>query len=165
MQRYEASLAEGIRLSLRAGTGAVGDILSYFPARTPYGSSPLRGVLYLETLGRDPEPCRRLLDKIGSIFQQEKRAGGLHLGISPHTPYTLSDTTLEAVFDYARRHRVPMSMHLAESPEEVRFLEASRGDLAEVLYPFVGWGDDVPPVITSYSIHYTKLYDFRLSSL
>jgi cytosine/adenosine deaminase-related metal-dependent hydrolase len=86
---YLPSLQEGIRQSLAAGTGAVGDILSCFPARHGYLQAPLRGRLYLETLGRDPALNSQVLARIVNILE-EKRCGHLELGISPHSPYTLS---------------------------------------------------------------------------
>lgn len=143
-EAFAPSLAAGIDRSLRSGTGAVGDILSCFPARRGYAEAPLKGRLYLETLGRDPEVNRRVLDSIGRILK-EKRAGFLQLGLSPHSPYTLSAAGLADVFDFARRRRVPCAIHFAESVAEVEFLRHSTGALAERLYPFVGWEEMVPP--------------------
>lgn len=141
---YRPSLEEGIRASLAAGTGAVGDILSYFPARKAYGKSPLLGRVFLETLGRDPLQGRKVLQSIGAILD-EGPIGPLQPGLSPHSPYTLSSEYLEQVLDFCRRRKVPASIHLGESSEEVAFLEVSGGPLADTLYPYVGWGGMVPP--------------------
>ncbi len=142
--RYLPSLREGIRRSLRAGTGAVGDILSWFPAREGFAGSPLRGRLFFETLGQDPERTRRVLANIEEELEGAP-AGCLESGISPHSPYTLSSEFLEEVIGFARRREVPLCTHLAESAEETRFLGEAEGPLAERFYPFVGWGDHVPP--------------------
>jgi len=83
MEMYQPSLEDGIRRSLESGTGAVGDVLSCFPARSAYRRSPLFGRLFLETLGRDPVQGRKVLERIGHILG-EKKAGRLFLGISPH---------------------------------------------------------------------------------
>ncbi len=144
LKRYQPSLADGIRRSLEAGTGAVGDILSCFPARKAYSRAPIAGHLYLETLGRDPLQARRVLGSIGEILD-EGRAGELTLGLSPHSPYTLSAEYLEEVLEFGRRRQVPVSLHFAESPDEISFLDCSGGPLAERLYPFVGWAQMVPP--------------------
>ncbi|MDW7644944.1 MAG: amidohydrolase family protein [Desulfuromonadales bacterium] len=143
-QLYLPSLEDGIRRSLAAGTGAVGDILSWFPARLAYRQAPLFGTLYLETLGRHPEQGRRLLKAVGDMLR-EGRAGHLMLGLSPHSPYTLSDRYMEEVVDFARRQQAPLSIHLGESVEERTFLDSSGGDLAQVFYPYVGWQQEVPP--------------------
>lgn len=138
------SLRAGIHQSLAAGTGAVGDILSYFPARTGYSGTPLRGTLFLETLGLDPGQGRKILQGIGGLLD-ERTCGLLQLGLSPHSPYTLSLEYLEAVLDYGRRRRVRRSIHLGESPAEAVFLADSTGEIATLLYPHVGWQDMLPP--------------------
>jgi cytosine/adenosine deaminase-related metal-dependent hydrolase len=143
-KRYRPSLEEGIRLSLAAGTGAVGDILSCFAARHAYAAAPLRGRLFLETLGRDPARNRQLLRAIGAILD-EGRIGQMEPGLSPHSSYTLSAEYLEEVFEFARRRKVASSIHFAEAPEETDFIADSGGPLARILYPFVGWRNLVPP--------------------
>jgi cytosine/adenosine deaminase-related metal-dependent hydrolase len=53
-------------------------------------------------------------------------------GLSPHAPYTVDlDTTVEVV-TIARRHGLPVAMHLAESPQETEFLATGRGPFAEM---------------------------------
>ncbi len=143
-KQYAYSLDEGIRASMKAGTGAIGDILSWFPARSVYRTAPLFGRAFFETLGRDPERNRRILRTLKKILR-EGQAGQLELGVSPHSPYTLSAEYLEEIIDYARRQRVPLAIHLAESAEEVDFLRESRGSIATDLFAFVGWSDMVPP--------------------
>lgn len=138
------SVRSGISQSLAAGTGAVGDILSYFPARDGYAGSQLRGTVFLETLGRDPLQGRKILQGIGSLLD-ERYCGQAQLGLSPHSPYTLSVEYLQAVLDYGRRRRVRRSIHLAESPAESLFLADSAGEIAEILYPLVGWREMLPP--------------------
>jgi cytosine/adenosine deaminase-related metal-dependent hydrolase len=142
-ERYRPSLEEGIRLAIKAGTGAVGDILSFFPARSAYVGAPLRGRLFLEALGRDPARGRELLRAIGRIID-EGGIGRMEPGISPHSPYTLSADFLEEIFDFARHREIAASIHFAESSEEVDFLRDSDGPIARILYPLVGWGDMVP---------------------
>jgi cytosine/adenosine deaminase-related metal-dependent hydrolase len=142
--RIRPSIEEGIRLSLSAGTGAVGDILSFFPAREAFLETPLKGRLYLETLGRDPEINRETFRTIEEIIAEE-RAGTLELGLSPHSPYSLSAEYLGSLFEFCLRQKTPAAIHLGESPEEVLFLRESAGPLAETLYPFVGWAGRVPP--------------------
>ena len=139
---FAPSVAAGIAESLRAGTGAAGEILSWFPARQIHRASPLKGRIFFETLGRDPEVGRRLLRTIIDLAQ-EGRIGSMDPGLAPHSPYSLSAEYLEEIFDAARRSGLPATIHLGESPAEKVFLRDGRGPIAERLYPFVGWG--VPP--------------------
>jgi cytosine/adenosine deaminase-related metal-dependent hydrolase len=140
---FRPSLTAGIEASLAAGTGAVGDILSYFPARQAYAITPLRGNLYLEILGRDPALGRQAIARIGELLN-EKRAGQLKLGVAPHSPYSVSEEFLQHIWDFARRRQVPTSLHLAESPEETTFMHDSAGPIKDRLYPSVGWQSLVP---------------------
>lgn len=142
-ESFRDSVAAGIRASLKAGTGAVGDVLSWFPARDVFVNAPLFGRLYLETLGRDPARNRQVLQAIVRIGR-EVVVGRLRLGLSPHSPYNLSSEYLEDVFNSARRHGLPLMTHVAESAAEVEFLQRARGPIAEKLYPFVGWQDMLP---------------------
>ena len=153
LDAYRPSLEEGLRLSLAAGTGAIGDILSCFPAREAYRGSPLRGRTYLEALGRDPARCRQLLAAIADLLE-EGSFGPLEAGLSPHSPYTLSREYLEDVFDFCRRRRLPAAIHLAESGDESVFLAESAGPLAQRLYPAVGWEGMVPPPARRTSVAY-----------
>ncbi len=152
---FEPSLVRGIDASLAAGTGAVGDILSYFPARYAYRTMPLKGRLYLETLGRDPAIGRKVLSGIGDILK-EQRCGLLSLGIAPHSPYSASGEYLEEIYDLARRRKVPTTLHLGESRDEVDFLMDSTGPVADQLFPFVGWHNMVPPPARRSPVAYAR---------
>ena len=57
----------------------------------------------------------------------------VRLGVSPHAPYTVSAPLLERVSEYARSERLPVSMHVAESAAEVRFVRDGGGPFAEHL--------------------------------
>jgi cytosine/adenosine deaminase-related metal-dependent hydrolase len=142
--RYLLSLQEGIRLALASGTGAVGDILSCFSARIAFATAPLKGRLFYETLGLDQVRNREILRTIGDLLDKG-RVGSLEPGIFPHSPYTLSAEYLEEIFEFARRRGVPAATHLAESVDEIEFLQDAEGPLARVLYPYVGWREMLPP--------------------
>ncbi len=53
-------------------------------------------------------------------------------GLSPHAPYTVDLDTTAEVITIARRHGLPVAMHLAESPQETEFLATGRGPFAEM---------------------------------
>lgn len=143
LEAFAPSLAEGVRRCLAAGTGAVGDILSHFPARDAYRRCPLLGRVYLEVLGRDPLQWQPLLERVEGILDEEP-PGPLAYGLSPHSPYTLDRQLLEEVLALGRRRELPVAVHVAESQAETAFLADGSGPLAEHLYPRVGWGDRLP---------------------
>ena len=141
---FAPSISAGISACLDSGTAAVGDVLSYFPARTAYSSSPLRGRVFFEALGRESAKCRWMLETIDKMVE-EGFAGWLSPAVSPHSPYSLSEDFLQQVCSFARKQGLPIMVHLAESPEEVEFLQSSSGRIAEQLFPFVGWRTMLPP--------------------
>lgn len=138
------SLLDGLRLSLEAGTGAVGDVLSCPEARSGYRNSLLYGRYFCEVIGLDPWQVQQALDRWADLRRQGE-TGRLTPGLAPHAPYTLSTAAMQLVLDVAAADDLSLTLHFAESVEECRFLEGSCGPVAEQLYPFVGWDDHLPP--------------------
>lgn len=142
---YQTAVSHGIVASLRAGTGAVGDILSQFAAREAHRDSPLLGRLYFEAVGRLPESTRQLRLQLAELLRSDGGIGRLQTGLAPHAPYSLSADFLEDLFRFAEREELPCTMHLAESMAETDFLRAASGPFAERFYPLIGWGELIPP--------------------
>ena len=145
-ESYLPSIMHGITLSLSAGTGAVGDILSRFPVRNAYQESPLRGMIYLESLGQDDDFIRKSLQAVESALK-DKNIGRTQLGLSPHSPYTISAEYLKTLYEKCHDEGLLCATHVAESADEVEFLRSERGEIGETLYPYVGWQDKLgnPP--------------------
>ncbi len=141
--QYQLSLRHGIEQSLAVGTGAVGDILAHHTACNLYQKFPLLGTLFLETLGQDPAVIRRLRNGLTQTLQ-DAAVGLVELGISPHSPYTISKDYLQSLYRYCQQQNIRCTTHLAESSDEVDFVERSCGDLAGRLYPQIGWENYVP---------------------
>jgi cytosine/adenosine deaminase-related metal-dependent hydrolase len=137
-----AALAAGLQQSLRAGTGAVGDILTTLPAADAYAGTPLRGRIFAEVLGVDAERVAARLAEVAARLGTPP-APQLAWGLSPHSPYTLNAATLDQVLAVARSRHLPLAMHWAETAEEREFLEEGAGPFAARLYPAVGWS--APP--------------------
>jgi cytosine/adenosine deaminase-related metal-dependent hydrolase len=139
----ELSLHEGIRISLESGTTAIGDIVCDVTSLPVYGKSVLSGRVYLEAIGQDPMRCNSLLEKLKSELLRLTGSPMLP-GLSPHAPHTLSEEFFKEVAGFAAGHSIPMSIHVAESREEMDFLFDSTGKIADLLYPQVGWQDYIP---------------------
>jgi len=137
-EQIKASLAAGLQATLMAGVGAVGDILTTFEAASAYASSPLRGTVYCEVLGRDEDIVGQRLDTIAETIASVCTSG-LGWGISPHAPYTLGDATASQISSFARNRSLPMAMHIAETRDEVDFLQNGSGAIADLLYTKANW--------------------------
>lgn len=138
------SLADGIAACLRAGTTCVGDIVTQPELLAVYQQSAIAGQLFLELIGQDNAIFAPRLHK--ALAALDSYQGSQTTALSPHAPYTLSAAVLPALAEAAHGRTCRLSLHLAESPDEDRFLFDSGGPLAELLYPLVGWSDYLPPV-------------------
>jgi cytosine/adenosine deaminase-related metal-dependent hydrolase len=136
-----ASVGEGLRMCLEAGTTAIGEILTDHSLIPRYTASGLGGRFFFEVLGHDPARWEPLCSWIEGL--QEEQAG-LPWGISPHAPHTLSAELLTRLVGLARQRSVPLMIHLAESTEESEFFHSGGGRIAELLYPFAGWQGHLP---------------------
>ncbi len=140
----EHSVMEGIRVSLECGTTTIGEILSDRALIPLYESTGIRGMLYIEAIGQEPAGNAALIANI------EKAVGAfagnsLKPGISPHAPHTLSAKLMQDLAALSALHSIPSVIHLSESREEALFMHDSSGKIAEILYPFAGWGEYLPP--------------------
>lgn len=141
---FRASLVEGVRKCVEAGTTAVGDIVSRYDLLQSYNVPPLSGRLFLEVLGHDPLRFRERLEHALSAINDVPDEI-LTPGLSPHTAYTTGDSNLSQVRDAAISRCLPLAIHVSESQAEVDFIFDTSGPLAEELYPFVGWEQYLTP--------------------
>jgi cytosine/adenosine deaminase-related metal-dependent hydrolase len=144
--QFRHSLVDGLKASLLAGTGAVGDIFTTQTAASAYLDSPLRGRVFAEVLGHDPAVVGERLSAI-QTFSDTPPGPCLNWGLSPHAPYTLSSAAMDQTFAFAASRSLICSIHLAESPDETRFLHDGSGAIAEKLYAAAKWDPaaDLPP--------------------
>jgi 5-methylthioadenosine/S-adenosylhomocysteine deaminase len=66
----------------------------------------------------------------------------VHIGVSPHAPYSVSDDLFAATAAYARERKLPLATHVAESAEESDLVARGDGAFAAFL---LGRGIDVAP--------------------
>ncbi|MBW6509578.1 MAG: amidohydrolase family protein [Desulfuromonadales bacterium] len=141
---YRHALMNGIEQSCKAGTGVVGDILAHHSARSVYHNAPLAGVVFLETLGQDPAMIDRLKKALHQTLE-EPFAAETVLGLSPHSPYTISNRYLRHIYDLCKGRGLRCCTHVAESEEELTFTRDSRGAIAERFYHAINWQRFIPP--------------------
>jgi 5-methylthioadenosine/S-adenosylhomocysteine deaminase len=97
--------------------------------------SGVRGIMFQEVFGPDPAVRDTSLSELaGKIAALRPRQTPLvRVGVSPHAPYTVSDTLYAAVSDYARSERLPVAVHIAESEVERQLVERGEGIFADGL--------------------------------
>ena len=144
----QARTAEtGVQALLRSGTTAVGDVSTAGQSLAPLRRAGLRGVIYREILGLLPEAAADRLEGARADLQAMRAtADGSHLviGLSPHSPYALSEELLFGCQGLVEQTGVASAIHAAESPEESEFLATGDGPIRRSLYPAVGCLDPPP---------------------
>ncbi len=143
-----ASVSQGCRLLRQGGVALVGDIAGAAggqPSFEPWqalAKSGLAGTSYLEFFAigtRTEASIARLEERLATLgdFQQ----GHVRLGLQPHAPNTVSPAGYAAAARLAAQHGLPLITHLAESPEERRFIAECAGPQLELLRTLGIWDD------------------------
>ena len=88
-------------------------------------------------------------------------------GVSPHAPYSIDADGYRQCLAAATKRGLPLTTHLAESPDEAHFLSDHAGPFRELWEKIGGWDDSVPrfhggPIRLAHSL---GLLDFPLASL
>ncbi|WP_034387246.1 amidohydrolase family protein [Deinococcus sp. YIM 77859] len=140
-KRGVAGAQAGADTLARLGVGAVGDIV-YMHAPEVMDAllarEDLRGVLYYEVLGPFPERADEIFRQVRGrldAWRRQERPGGPRVGLSPHTPYTVSSRLLRLVTEYAAGEGLPLQIHVAEHPAEGELFRTGRGPLWEGRIP------------------------------
>lgn len=114
------------------GVGLVGEIATQSFSHRQSGPAC---VVFREAIGltreRIGEQLLSIQEHIGSRRRIETAGGGI--GLSPHAPYTVHPSLMQALTELAIEERLPVAMHLAETREELQLLEHGDGTLADFL--------------------------------
>ncbi len=149
------AVALGIKGSLAGGSIAVGDI-----AGAPMGRitdapahelafSPLIGVSYLEFFGigtSAPAAITKINHYLSTVYPQSLTNianSGVEIGLQPHAPNTVDLVVYRWAAAAARARSMPLSTHLAETPEERAFIAEGTGPQRTFLERFGIWHDSI----------------------
>jgi cytosine/adenosine deaminase-related metal-dependent hydrolase len=131
---YATSWLNGAQMLLRTGTTTVGDIEAV-PDLLPevWNLGSLRVVSFLEMIGitarRKPEDIvQEVLGKIESLKRER-----CYAGLSPHAPYSTLPELLTLSAKAARKRRLRLCVHVAESAQEFDMFAHGRGEMYEWL--------------------------------
>lgn len=138
---YATAAEQNIRELIQCGTTTVGDISTHGISGVLLKKSGLRAVVYQEIINMMPSVKWR-----ASRMQFPLLRGSTLIknGLSPHTPFTVSEAVLLDVLCYSAKHNIPLAMHVAESKEETALLRGNKGGL-NTIYELAGWNIDWAP--------------------
>lgn len=127
---YAESWIDGAKQLLRSGTTTVADIEAV-PELLPdiWETTPLRVVSFLEMTGvksrRKPELILRETGKTLDDLPE----GRCHGALSPHAPYSTSPKLQRLTAAFARKRKLRVATHVAESATEFEMFTQARGEM------------------------------------
>ena len=137
-ERLSQSQLEQARLqslaSLHAfGTGIVGDIDSSatFTGEDSDGTLVVR--TFVELFGLQTESLGAAMDRLPQPARRTLANGQENVSLAVHAPYTASESLLRQAKDWTSERAKVISVHAAESEEEILFLRTGQGPLRDLL--------------------------------
>ena len=130
----ERAARAGASQALATGTTAVGDIDSAGASYLGVAESGLKGIGFLECISSDEGDLRvrTALEWLAAV-RGLSRSVLLRPGLSPHAPYSCSAQLYRRLAVLAREERLVLTTHVAETREELHFLECGTGELRTLL--------------------------------
>jgi cytosine/adenosine deaminase-related metal-dependent hydrolase len=171
-------IADAIADAQRFGTALVGDVTNSLAACDALRQSDLDAAVFFELIGFTTPDAPALVADALARLDQVAAGGRLRATVAPHAPYSVSPALLRAIAAAARGR--PLSIHLGESPEEVRFLDDGSGAWRDLLERIGAWSPTwQPPACgpveyldrlglvngTLIAVHATQLDDRQLQTL
>jgi cytosine/adenosine deaminase-related metal-dependent hydrolase len=121
---------------IKSGVTTIAD---YFPLSNPslsqeYFSLPFRQIMFLECLGFQGEKASSIRARIESVLiGHDSDQELISMGLAPHAPYSVSPELFRQTKIISEQHGLPYSCHVAEFPEEVRFIKEGGGEMEKFL--------------------------------
>jgi len=139
-----AAIAHGVGQCRRFGVTTVADITRHPALVRPFlAATGLRVTSFGEVraMATRRHQLAPLLD--AALHAGVSPQGRPRIGISPHSPYSTEPAAYLACIEAAKKFALPLTTHLAESPDEAQFLAHHTGPLRD-LWDSLGWDDQVP---------------------
>jgi aminodeoxyfutalosine deaminase len=140
-QRNLEAAKQGLQTLQKLGTKIIGDIVTDKDVMLWLLQQDMQGVAYWEVFEPSPENAEETLNKTVELLREFKRLeqpGKMKVGLSPHTPHTVSAPLLQRIAALAKQYNLPMQIHVAESPNEIAFHKDATGVLYDLMRPFMG---------------------------
>ena len=123
------SVEKGIKDLIRCGVTTVGEISSYNGIdKEILKNSGIRTILFTEIFDRNINQIK-FKNFVNNLIYEERPF--------PHSPYSCSPETLRKVFKFSKKENLPLSIHLAESQDEVNFLKNLPNGFESKIFPLL----------------------------
>jgi cytosine/adenosine deaminase-related metal-dependent hydrolase len=143
-RHYTRAASANIRTLMQTGTTTVGEICTHDVSPALLKQAGLRAVIYREMIAMAPSNKGRSGSERGIRISGLPHSKSIMQGISPHSPYSVSEAVLLQIERAVRRSDIRLAMHIAESKDEVKLLQRKKSGL-ERIYRYANWNLDWAP--------------------
>lgn len=129
----QSEAAQGaIDEQIMSGVTAVADIVSDSRFAKELLASPMRSVVFIEAIAPLEPDADKELERVEQQVKRITDMGG-RPGVSPHSPYTVSQKLFMRLKTLSKKMNLPFCVHLAETAQEDAFIREGSGDFRELL--------------------------------
>ena len=131
--QLEQARLESLAFLHASGTGIIGDIDSSasFTGEDSEGTLVVR--TFVELFGLQAESLEAAMDRLPQLARRTLENGQENVSLAVHAPYTTSASLLREAKDWTSERAKVVSVHAAESEEEILFLHTGKGPLRDLL--------------------------------
>lgn len=131
----------GLKEISASGVNIIGDIVRSEEVMEWLLQKPnLQGVAYWEVIAPNPDDAEEVFQSTVARLRKFKALqhdNGIKVGLSPHSPHTVSEPLLVKLSAFAKQNKLPMQIHVAESAAEVELHQKGNGELMEFMRSFL----------------------------
>ncbi len=136
---FKDSIRKGLQLLKENGTTTAGHIATFIrnPAQL-FTEAGIRGVIFLEVIGLKKRDAEGITATLRNEITQIEKSELITPAISPHAAYSVSEDLFRKISEISRAEKFPLSIHVAESTDEVKLIKSNRGKFKKIFYPLLG---------------------------
>ena len=135
----DAAIRTGLTECLTQGVTTVGEIAQPgWPTRV-VAESQINTTVFLELLAPVSQRVGPAIEHAHDHIRAASRSTAWRPGLSPHTPFTVHPSLLDAAISLSAQHAIPLAFHLAESADEMELLASGGGPLRNLLEELGAW--------------------------
>ena len=169
-EEWETAISQAIKEMQENGIIAVGDVgnLDIIPLFSSRKDStwPFGGIFFQELVRPIPNGANEIILLDPPFFEKVTESNNFsrssfQYAFSAHAPYSVAPSVLKAIKAWDKSHGMPFPIHVAESEEEIEFLQGGRGPLRELLKEKGHWplNYDIPKASPVRYLEALKLLD------
>jgi aminodeoxyfutalosine deaminase len=128
-----AAVARGLRESARLGTTLLGDIAQPDWPAEQFDAAQCDAVVFRELIAPRLEQVDATMELARQHIAPRVPSRRWAPGLSPHATYSVHPELLAQAVALSAAARMPLAFHLAESREELQWLQTGRGPFQELL--------------------------------